>query len=64
MTKYKLFIAVAAWIICGILAAFVQPPKRIDAQNLDTPEREAKRAAFQKIRIQLQDKGVPVDPDV
>lgn len=64
MTKYKLFIAIAAWIICGIIVGFVQAPKSIDAQNLDTPDMKAKRTAFQKIRGQLEVKGVPFDPDV
>lgn len=64
MTKYRLFIVLAAWIICGIIAGLVQAPKRIDAQNRDTPDREAKRAAFQKIRGQLETKGVPFDPEV
>ena len=64
MIKYKLFIAIAAWIICGIIAGLVQTPKSIDAQNLDTPDLEAKRAAFQKIRDELEDKRVPFDPAV
>ena len=64
MTKYRLFIVLAAWIICGIIAGLVQAPKRIDAQNRDTPDREAKRAAFQKIRGQLEEKGVPFAPEM
>lgn len=64
MTKYKLFIAIAAWIICGIIASLIQAPKSIDAQNLDTPDLQVKRAAFQKIRGQLEVKGVSFDPDI
>ena len=46
MTNYKLLTCVAVFIIFGAIASFVQTPKRIEAQNRDTGDKEGKRAAF------------------
>ena len=64
MTKFALFLAIALFLICGIAAGLIENPKSIDAQERLSSREVAERRAFQRIRMKLEEKGVPFDPEI